>query len=199
MQVQVVHKFQKIQDRPGIAIVDACHNNPESEWAGINPFIVGPCDLYGGRTALVMENAWQFVKVYPEYADQNHNPTPEYWKWAEAGWSNPRGIRYPAGRGRAPLYCLWEGQRLGYIESRKRIYGPTFLKAATRTESYRKLRELAETYEILYIRDWDGWNMQRHGYRSLTQILNCPKKRMGHGFFLKAALEQDPVLDQLVF
>jgi hypothetical protein len=194
-KVTVIHKFTKVPASQGVVVIDACINTPGGEWAGINPFLIGPCAMYDGHTAMVMENAWQYSKVYKEHADQHGNPTDRYWQWARAGWANPTSVRYPMGRGRAPLYCLWEGDRLGYVESRKRIYGPLFVRAAQQTESYARLREIHEECEHLYIRDWDGWNMQRHGMTSLTQIINQTRRKMGHGFFLKAMLDNDPVLD----
>jgi len=193
----VAHIFKKIPEAPGVAVVNACNNKAGGEWAGINPFLNGPCDLYDGHTALVMENAWQFSKVYQEHADDDGNPTQEYWDWAKAGWANPKAVRFPMGKGRAPLYCLWKGERLGYVESRKKIYGPLFKAAAEQTGAYRKLQELHQTATTLYIRDWDGWCMKRHKMANLDEVLHNPKRKMGHGFFLKAMLDQDPILDLL--
>lgn len=70
-----------------------------------------------------MENAWQYAKVYKQHT-HNGAPTSDYWDWARAGWSNPSAVRFPMGRGAKPEYSLWDGQRLGYIEARKKIYAP---------------------------------------------------------------------------
>lgn len=144
-----------------------------------------------------MENAWQYSKVYPEHADVNGKPTKAYWDWAIAGWNQEHSVRFPMGKGRVPLGCWWKGKMLGYIESRKTIYGPLFIKAAQNTESFKALQTLHDNCKQLYIRDWDGWDMSKHGMTSLTQVINNPKRKMGHGFFLKAMLENDSVLKLL--
>src|SRR5579885_3078321 len=96
----------------------------------LSPFFLGPIELYGGRVSKNMENAWQFAKVYEEHANRtNGAPNAAYWKWAEAGWADSRARRYPMGRGAKPLYSLWDGKHLGYVEARSKIYGPLYGRA----------------------------------------------------------------------
>src|SRR5262249_38995939 len=99
------------------------------EERGLSPFYVGPIPLYGGRMPTCLEKAYQYCKVYRAHADENGNPTAAYWRWAEEGWANPRPVRFPMGRGAKPLYSLWDGERLGYVEARKRIYAPLYAGA----------------------------------------------------------------------
>jgi hypothetical protein len=210
MNVVVVHKFTKLAK--DAIVIDACDNNPNGEFAGINPFLVGPCPLYDGLVSMTMENGWQYTKVYSEYAQffsgtdpKTGNdrtivlPSEQYWVWANRGWTNPISVRYPMGKGRAPLFCLWKGEHLGYVDSRKKIYGPLFVKAVRNTTSYARLEELAKSHPTIYIRDWDGWNMQKHKMSDLSDVLNCTTRKMGHAFFLKAMLENDKILDLLDF
>jgi len=71
--------------------------------AGLSPFHLGPVELYDGYVAKNVENAWQYAKGYSNHVE-NGNPTEEYFRWAKAGWENPRAVRYPMGRGAIPEY-----------------------------------------------------------------------------------------------
>lgn len=205
MTVHVIHKFAKVKE--GSIVVDACNNNPDGEYADINPFLVGPCELYDNMASMTVENGWQYSKVYLEHCDFLSGTetgtgrtatvvSDRYWKWARAGWNNPVSVRYPMGKGRVPLFSLWKGEALDYIQARRKIYGPLFIKAVQNTDSFNRLRELASVSDV-YIRDWDGWNMAKYGMSSLTDVLNCRTRKMGHAFFLKAVLDDDPVLELL--
>ncbi len=139
-----------------------------------------------------MENAWQFAKVYSKHVDAEGDPTDEYWEWARRGWADSFAHRYPMGKGAVPEYSLWEGAKLGYIEARKRIYGPLYLDGVRQTEAYRLLFEMVNDTNIA-LRDYDAYDHRKAGM-SLTDVLNDPRKKMGHAFFLMAALTDDPVL-----
>lgn len=108
----------------------------------LSPFHLGPCDLYEGHTAVVMENAWQYSKLYACHATDSGEPLSAHWDWAEAGWADPIPRRYPMGRGAKPLCSLWEGKRYGYIDARKKIYAPLYAEAVQRMAGWKKLREL---------------------------------------------------------
>lgn len=71
-----------------------------------------------------MENAWQYAKVYKRHTSSLGNPTSDYWVWARQGWSSRIANRYPMGKGSKPEYSLWNGEKLGYIDARRKIYAP---------------------------------------------------------------------------
>eukprot|EP00696_Hemimastix_kukwesjijk_P011838 gnl/Hemi2/24845_TR8355_c0_g1_i1.p1 gnl/Hemi2/24845_TR8355_c0_g1~~gnl/Hemi2/24845_TR8355_c0_g1_i1.p1 ORF type:complete len:193 (+),score=32.92 gnl/Hemi2/24845_TR8355_c0_g1_i1:80-658(+) len=100
----------------------------KDEWMrGLSPFFVGPITLYGGHVARNLENAWQYCKVYPQHVDADSlEILPAYWTWAKHGWAQKTAVRFPMGRGAKPLFSLWDGSRLGYIEARKKIYAPLY-------------------------------------------------------------------------
>lgn len=196
-QVIVTHKWAKIadQDQPGVAVVDT--TSKADDWRrDLSPFHLGPCELYNGIVSQNMENAWQFAKVYSEDTDTAGNPTQSYWAWARLGWADNTPHRYPKGKGRAPEYSLWDGQRLDYIDARKQIYAPLYAEAVQATAGYQTLVGLYQTNQKLYLRDWDGWSMQRHGMTSLSDVLNNPRRKMGHAFVLAMLLTQDPALQE---
>lgn len=160
-----------------------------SDWSkGLSPFFLGPVKLYGNYIAQNVENAWQFSKVYKPYIDSAGNPRPEYFEWAKAGWADPHAHRYPMGKGAAPEYAWWDGEKLGYIEARKKIYVPLYSRAVRKTEAYAKLRELYQAGENLYLWDFDGYDNEAKGM-TLKQVANDPSRPMGHAFVLKKMLE----------
>jgi len=175
-------------------VINTCCNNRNDWQNDLSPFALGPVRLYGDLKAENMENAWQYAKVYQVHADSMGNANMKYWQWAQEGWDNKKAVRYPMGRGAKPLYSLWEGKKLGYVEARKQIYAPLYIRAVRETQGYQILKELYETQETLIFRDFDGWNQ---GTMSLTEVLNNPAKKMGHAFVLKMLLTNDEALKQI--
>ena len=41
-----------------------------------------------------------------------------------------------------PLYSLWDGQKLGYVDARKQIYIPLYSGAVINTPAFTKLKEV---------------------------------------------------------
>lgn len=161
-------------------------------WAMLSPFLLPGGDLYGGQHAINMENAWQFSKLYARHADPNGEPTTEYWRWAVAGWLDEKAHRYPMGKGARPLCSLWDGEHLGYVEARKRIYAPLYARAVVRTAAFAQLQQIFATKTseqlsaerfTLYLRDYDGYDHVAQE-RSIRDILNDPTRKMGHAFVL---------------
>lgn len=136
-----------------------------------------------------MENLWQFSKVYLTQVDANQNPTSSYWSWAIAGWENPRAERYPMGKGSVPLYSLWGGQQLSYLEARKTIYFPSYAKSVVETEAFGRLLNLYRETKAITLWDFDGYDHRALGM-TLRDVLNCPTKKMGHAFVLAYLLEK---------
>jgi len=160
-----------------------------TEWTtDLSPFNLGPAKLYGAHTARIFENAWQFAKVYPEFADVNGDPTPAYWNWARRGWNATRPYRYPVGKGKRPLYSLWRGQKLGYIEARLEIYLPLYRDLVKQTNGFKVLKRIYEDNGHVTLFDFDGYDHHRLGL-SLSQVLHNPHRICGHAFILAMMLE----------
>lgn len=189
-KIRVVGMYNKIT--AGVAVDTTSRSG---RWSGLSPFNLGPCSLYNSLEAQNFENAWQYAKVYKAHADANGNPTQAYWDWAMEGWANPKAVRYPMGRGAKPLYSLWDGNRLGYIEARKTIYGPIYADLVQQTQSWRDLQTLHANESLIVLRDYDGYDHDDKGL-NFVEVLNNPAKKMGHAFVLKMLLEQDPALAQ---
>lgn len=183
--LHVTHKWSRV---PADALtVDTTAKS--GVWSELSPFLLPGGPLYGEESAVNMENAWQFAKVYPQHADDTGAPGAEYWRWARAGWADVRAHRYPMGKGARPLYSLWEaGARLSYLEARRRIYAPLYARAVVVTEAYARLEEMLKREERdLYLRDWDGYDHLALGL-TIDQVAGNPARKMGHAFVLWALL-----------
>jgi hypothetical protein len=194
--LKVCHMFTKLPE--DAVVVNVCSNSPANWSSGLSPFLAGPVKFLG-QTSLTMENAWQYTKVYKQHVlPEDGLPSREYFVWAKQGFANPRAVRYPIGRGAVPEYSWWKGQKLGYIDARKQIYGPLYLQAIMHTSALARLRTMMVQYHDgpdIWLRDWDG----RVTDETFTEVLHNPKRKAGHAFFLKALLEDDPGLDELVW
>ena len=173
--------------REGI-VVDTTSRS--TNWSkGLSPFFVGPVPLYNGYSAKNVENAWQFSKLYQEYADENGDPAETYFAWAKKGWNSDFACRYPMGKGKIPLCSVWQGQKLDYIEARKQIYIPLYAKAVVQTEAFAQLKKLYETSGTVTLIDFDGYDYLSLGM-SLKDVVENPKRKMGHAFVLAMLLEE---------
>jgi hypothetical protein len=181
---------------PNALVINVCSNSPESFGRLFSPFLLGPCALYGGLASANFENAWQFAKVYKQHTGSDGSPNTEYWEWARAGWADPTAHRYPMGRGARPEYSLWDGDRLGYIDARKIIYAPLYAQAVEQNGGLAQLRKMADaTQQVIVLRDFDGYDYTNLGV-TLTEVLNNPRRKMGHAFVLAMLLADDPALKQ---
>lgn len=155
---------------------------------GLSPFFLGPVDLYDGYIAKNVENGWQYAKFFEYYVEDDSSLGERYFKWAKEGWDNPRAVRYPMGKGSAPICSYWAGEKLSYIEARKKIYIPLYSTAVKKTSAFEKLKNLSERGTDLYLWDFDGYN---HRALNLTydDVINDPKRTMGHGFVLSMLLD----------
>jgi hypothetical protein len=173
-----------------------------------SPFFLGPIELYPNETdgtmyiAKNMENAWQFAKVYKEFTNtEDDSPSDAYWTWAKNGWNDSKAHRFPLGRNAVkPLYSLWNGKRLKYIEARKAIYAPLYAKYVEQTDAYKKLYGIYLKYccgdndskekRPMALVDFDGWDHLGQGY-CLEQVIDLEKPKMGHAFILAGLLENN--------
>lgn len=152
-----------------------------------SPFVLGPIPLYGGFTSKNMENAWQYAKLYRQFADDDGNPTDAYYQWARAGWDDRIAHRYPMGK-LTPLCSIWDGRKLSYEEARRVIFVPCYCKAVVQTEAFRELSRLCAAGDKLCLLDFDGYDPDELGY-TMEDILSDGKRILGHALLIKALLE----------
>jgi hypothetical protein len=159
-----------------------------SGWSrGLSPFFLGPVKLYGDYVSQNVENAWQYCKCFVEHLDEHNEPGPAYFYWAQRGWNRKVADRYPMGRGSKPLYSLWDGQKLGYVDARKQIYIPLYSNAVKDTPAFAKLKEIYKSTEFLVLQDFDAHNLNVIGY-DINKLIDNDKIKVGHGYVLAMML-----------
>lgn len=161
-------------------------SNSQTFGRELSPFLLGPVEMYADYTSNTMENAWQFCKVYRRFT-KDDEPADAYWEWAKRGWSDDAPHKYPMGRLSIPLYSLWDGRKLDYIQARKDIYVPLYAKAARNTNAYRLLVNRIEKFDVILF-DYDSYNIETRGM-TMEQALNDKTRRFGHGMVLKMMLD----------
>ena len=161
---------------------------------------LGPIHTPEGLRCENMENFWQYSKVYESHVysmlevGRLDDPRlweikPDYYTWRDLGWAKKRADRYPMGKGARPMYSLFDGHKLDYVKARKVIYAPYYAALVIQTQSYKLLYDYVtgETYNDLVLRDFDGWDHEKEDM-TLKEVINYPKKKMGHAFVLKMLL-----------
>ena len=157
------------------------------KWSGLSPFVLGPVKAFAGAESQNFENFWQFHKVYKCHTDKDGEPTFEWYDWHNKGFMDKRAHRYPMGKGAIPEYSFWNGEHLGYVGARKKIYAPVYAGFVAKTVAYKLLCSLHEsTYDNkvhLVLRDYDAYDHLKLGM-SLKDVINNPDRKMGHAFVL---------------
>lgn len=193
----MVYVLSLLEEAPPKVLIVNTTSQSSTPWSiGLSPFFLGPVPLYNGQISLNVENGWQYSKVYKGHVGLDGNPTASYFEWAREGWARSRAVRYPMGKGVRPEYSFWDGQKLSYIEARKKIYIPLYVYAVAKTPAYQRLKELHKKQDI-GLRDFDGYN-HRDLNMSYEEVLNNPNKKMGHAFVLAMMLELGSGLKQLI-
>jgi len=181
--IKALFKFAKIPDyvnntKP--VVIDTTSGS--GEYRDLSPFVLS------APPAKNFENLWQYSKVYKKYVMPIDGfPDASYYKWRDAGFANPRAVRYPMGKGAIPEYSLWDGEKLDYIQARKKIYATEYAKNVLTTASFRRLdyayQQCLNLNKELILLDYDAYDHIRLGM-SLVDVINNPKRKMGHAFVL---------------
>ena len=93
------------------------------------------------------------------------------------------------GKGAVPLYSLWDGVKLSYVEARKKIYFPGYAKAVATTAAFSQLLEEYRNKKEITLWDFDGYDHLKLGM-TIKDVVNCPTRKMGHAFVLAHLLEK---------
>lgn len=182
----MIHILNKFQHNPyNGQEIDTTSNSGLFRW--LSPF------LLPASPAKNLENLWQFSKVYPCHINSNGTVNMAWEEWRERGWQDTKAHRYPMGKGAIPLFSYWQGEHLDYIQARKKIYAPEYAKNVIKTDSFKRLGELFSSGIELSLRDYDGYDYQPL-HITLKDVINDPKRKMGHAFVLAMILEG--VLDE---
>jgi len=180
--IRALFKFVKPPDIPH-QIVDTTSGN--GSFCELSPFVLT------APPANRFENLWQFSKVYQKHIGKDGLPNADWWQWRDWGFAQTKAYRYPMGKGTIPEYSYWRGEKLDYIGARKKIYAPIYAENVSKTDSYKRLQELdrvcSEIGEDLILLDYDAYDHRSFGM-SLIDVINNPKRKMGHAFVLMMML-----------
>lgn len=178
-----VEKYSRKRFPADSIVIDTTSRS--NDWTrDLSPFNLPGGHLYGDFYAKNVENVWQASKVYLEFIGPDGNPSPKYFEWARKIWNSDYAYRYPMGKGAIPEYSFWDGEKLTYIEARKKIYIPIYARAVVKTVGFKTLLELYKSEERdIYLIDFDGYNHIEKG-KTLEQVINDPKEKMGHAFVI---------------
>lgn len=167
----------------------------ENLWqaAKIYPSVTKQNLIYGTKTTWKHDSEVHLIESINENGTISQIITEEYWSWREKLLKNPYPVRYPNGfHGRHKCKCaLWfDGEkwlRLGYIESRKLIYGKEYIKLIRQSEAFRMLKVIYDQGTNLQICEVDI-RPSEINLEVLRAEINNDKKACGHGYFLACAL-----------
>lgn len=165
----------------------------------LSPMMLGPCRLYGNVISQTMENAWQYSKVYPQHVGADGNPNAEYFAWAKKGFDSWKAERHPMGKDARAAFYWWNGQKIGRVEARKKIYVTLYVERVIKQPYFHGLKKIwdeeikPDPESTMYLMDFDAYE---YGSMSYPQVLNNPAKSMGHGFVLAMLLTNDAALQE---
>ena len=176
--IKALFKFANAPNYKGLDI-DTTSNS--GQFKQLSPFILRCLEPTTGKS-VIFENLWQFSKVYKRF-DGGDKPLPEWYMWRADGWFSKQPHRYPMGKGATPEYSYWQGEKLGYIEARKKIYAPIYAQWVSLTDSFKTLLVLYNSKQNIILRDFDAYDYEALGM-TLKDVINNPKRKMGHAFVL---------------
>jgi hypothetical protein len=193
--------------RKGCTIIDVT-SSTTTFGSEMSPLYLGPCKAPDGLEALRFENLYQYSKAYSQlgHIDEKGELTDKWRAWRADGFvkltDRTKGIRRPPEvadlrrhqpNNWAPAFSVWGDERLTYIEARKKLYVPEYLKlirGKPLVEMFKK-RASEKGEEFLFI-DFDGPRLADYPngmqvtVESLDRMLNYPGDPFGHGYVVAA-------------
>jgi hypothetical protein len=159
-----------------------------SDYGELSPYLLKDED------GVIMENAWQFRKLYPwvpkskslfsrfdntiiwSHPEETHVseglPNEKYWKWREKGFKSEYPIRYPVGNGNHKSKCICiladDGRRLGIEEGRKEVYLKIYSELVKKQPKFADLKKRVMEGENLLIIEPDGPHQESLDYYKTT-------------------------------
>lgn len=199
------YSYQKQFTDNGFEIIDTTSHNPDPIMRQLSPFYLKLLH----SPDILFENYWQYSKLYPMHGEIEYTGgtitiqpsgfpdetitlkqitfSPKYSQWRNKGFADTWAHRYPAGKGAIPTCSVIEMNNryyaAGYIEARKLIYAPEYTASVIKTIAYRKLHQIDKPIVLLDF-DWTDFS------KPFTDILNDPKRKMGHATVLAALLTE---------
>ena len=139
-----------------------------------------------GVVSNTVENAWQFLKIWPDEGG---------WKEEEAmeAFRSRCAIRYPRGKGKQPIGFHWgkDDSILDKLAGRKRIYVPAYSEMLASPEQQEQVLRLREAARVRHLCIWDpdSYNVTRCGMKDIAEAVNYLPRPFAHAFVVALAVE----------
>ncbi len=153
-----------------------------------------------------VENLWQYSKVWPGDEDPKTKALGrEFFSRRSLGWHKKKADRYPLKRPQdpksksnppfkatsgpnksVPLYSYWFGERLTYLEARKKIYCPIYERMVRKTDAYKELERLVLSGQNVLLIGYDGY---ARGSRTWKECFEDCSRPFGHEMVLACMLD----------
>ena len=167
--------------------------------------------------AVLFENYWQYGKLFATlgHLSADDRVTPKWRAFRKKGYAQKKGHRHPKGTKTTEVLYRFKrggrecnkykyhtacssyyfGERMSYIESRKRVYCPMYEALVRRTAFYTKLqKEVARGVHVMIL-DFDGPRGRTDGDKCLEVTLKMLREKIndasapfGHGYVFAAML-----------
>jgi hypothetical protein len=183
------------------------YSNGSRPWKELSPFLLGPIEVIdpvvpneyypngiypgyvklndGKQKAIVkrFENYWQGSKIYNVDMQDDHISKSFYIR---------RGKMYELDKGKRralpkakgyPVAGMYNGDVMGYVESRKKIYCPIYAELARKTQAYKDLYKLIVEGQNVLIVGPDGQDIPIN-LETMKDAVNDPNYIFGHELVL---------------
>ena len=138
-----------------------------------------------GVRSQTVENAWQFLKVWPDEGG---------WQKSEAmeAFRSSCAIRFPRGRGKKATGSYWgkDDSVISYVEARRRIYAPCYLEMLERDDRTALVERLrsAALEQPIYVWDLDSYDVARYGMSDISEAIEYEPRPFAHAFIVALAV-----------
>jgi len=175
---------------PGFRNISVCSG--AKKWKALSPLYLGPLRLADGTEIGSLEHAWTYSQVFREDLAQDGAVSADWLRRRAQGFALPRGTAQgkrvrPRGK---PEFWLWQGERLGELAARKRIYCELYAQHVVQLDAYRELKLLLKEGYNVQLFGYDCYDLAEQG-RSLVECLEDLDAKFGHEFVLYGLLQNE--------
>lgn len=135
--------------------------------------------------SMTMENAWQFLKIWPGE---------DGWQGdiAREAFRSTCAIRYPQGRGKRAVGFHWgvDGSVIDYPTARRRIYVPAYAEMLSNPERSALISRLRSEAMVRPVHVWDpdSYDVRRCGMNDLLEAIDYLPSPFAHAFVVAMAV-----------
>mmetsp|Transcript_25072 Transcript_25072/g.31901 ORF Transcript_25072/g.31901 Transcript_25072/m.31901 type:complete len:283 (-) Transcript_25072:93-941(-) len=210
--LRIYNRFSKVDAElkkwpsvPGYERYNVCKNN---KYQALSPMVLGPVyDENGELFAENVEDAWQCSKVFTSHLNGCSVDSMEWVKnwqeWSKRGRFSKEARRHrQLQRGDQTLFSYYMGDKLTYVQARKRMYCRWYQQTVVETDAFKDLKARHMDGIDLLLLEYDGLDRNDPEQNkdldreSLHTFLNDPHTIFGHGLVLACLLLDLPLWEE---